>query len=274
MAITTYAGIMNGLIQPVYVNKTVALDTTATPWWTLTTWSSAYNAGTYDTTTAGSVLSSTSAQVAGQLRHVDPPSGTKSYVGSLKSLLTSGSRGSLVYLCDRLWHSGGYSSTTTTAQTVGSPTWPARDIAGSTNGDGVMIAFEIRVATGASPANTISISYTNQAGTSGRTGEIILPSTISASANNIFFFSLQAGDTGVRSVDSLTLGTSLVSGTWGLVAVRVLALMPVSRNKKAFKEDGFTLGLPQLWDGSVPFILQTGNGNGNKNQITYIETIG
>lgn len=274
MAITTYDGIINGLIQPVFVNKSVGLDVVATPWLTLTTWGSAYNAGTYDTTTAGTVLSSSSSQVAGQLRHIDPPSGTNCYVGVLKSLLTSGSRGSLVYLCDRLWHSGGYSSTSITAQTVGSPTWPARDMAGSTNGDGVMIGFEIRTALGAAPNANTTISYTNESGTSGRTGTIIFGSTAPASANPVYFFGLQSGDTGVRSVDSLTLGASVVSGTWGLIAVRVLAIMPISVNKKAYKEDGFTLGLPRLYDGAVPFILQTGNGNGNKNQITYVETMG
>jgi len=274
MAITTYAGMMNGLIQPVFVTKAINTDTTAATYLTLNTWNSTNNAGTFSTATAGAVLSSTSAQVAGQLLHVNPATGN-SYVAVLKALITTGSRGSLVYLCDRLWDSGGYSSTITTAQTVNSPTWPARDIAGSTNGDGVMIMFEVRsVSLGAAPSASMSISYTNQAGTAGRTGTIVLPSTVSQSVNNVYFFGLQSGDTGVRSVQSLTLSSSLVSGTWGLSAVRVLALMPVSANKKAYKEDGFTLGLPRLWDGSVPFILLSGNGNGTKTQITYNETMG
>lgn len=274
MAITTYSGLINGLIQPVFVNKQVATDTTSTTYLTMNTWNSSYNAGTFDTTAAGATLSSTSAQVAGQLRHIDPPSGTLSYVASVKGVITTGSRGSLVYIVDRLWHSGGYSATTTTAQTVNSVTWPARDIAGSTNGDGVLIVMEVRTALGANPSANISISYTNQAGTASRTGTIILPSVSSASINNVYFFALQSGDTGVRSVQSVTLGTSLTSGTWGLAAVRVLALVPVSANKKSGREDGFTLGLPRLWDGSVPYVLLTGNSNSGKNQITYVEAMG
>lgn len=277
MAITTYAGIMNGLIQPVYVTKTPNTDTAATPYINLTTWGTNNNAGTYDTTAAGATLSSSSAQVAGQLRHIDPATGN-SYVAVLKAIITStstsGGKGNLVYLCDRLWHSGGYSNTTTTAQTVNSVAWPARDAAGSTNGDGVMIAFEIRAGLGATPNASARITYTNSSGTGSRTGTIVLPSTPQGAINSIYFFGLQAGDTGVRSVQSVTLSASVVSGTWGLVAVRVLALMPVSVNKKAYKEDGFTLGLPRLWNGSVPFILLTGNGNGTKCQITYNETMG
>ena len=274
MAITTYTGVINGLIQPYFVTKSTNTDTTPAPYLTMNTWANTVNAGTFSTATAGATLSSSSAQVAGQMFHVDPPSGSNCYVGVLRALITSGSRGSLVYLCDRLWNSGGYSNTTTTAQTVNSPTWPARDINGATNGDGVMIIMEVRAALGATPNLNTRISYTNQSGTSGRTGTIVLPSAPTASVNNIYFFGLQAGDTGVRSVQSVTLGASLVSGTWGLAAIRVLALMPVSVNKKAYKEDGFTLGLPRLWDGSVPFILLTGNGNGTKTQITYNETIG
>ena len=198
MAITTYAGIMNGLIQPVYVTKNVNTDTTTTPYLIMNTWSSAVNAGTFDTTAAGATLSSTSAQVAGQLRHIDPPGGSNSYVASLKALITTGSNGNLVYLCDRLWHSGGYNPNNTNAQTVNSVTWPARDINGSTNGDGIFIVLEIRAAAGVAPGATAAITYTNQSGTGSRTGTIIRPSTTSPSINNVYFFGLQSGDTGVR----------------------------------------------------------------------------
>lgn len=279
MAITTYAGIMNGLVQPVFVTKTPAFNSSATPYLNLSVWNVANNTGTYNTTAAGATLSSSSTQVAGQLYHVDPPAGSNSYVAGLRMNIpganTAGSnKGPLVYLCDRLWHSGGYSATTTTAQTVNSPTWPARDIAGSTNGDGVMITFEVQAALGSPPSASVAISYTNQAGTSGRTGTIVVPSTISGSVTNTYFFGLQSGDTGVQSVQSVTLGSSLTSGTWGLAAVRVLALMPVSANRRGYKEDGFTLCLPRLYDGAVPFFIMTGNTASARCQATYYETIG
>ena len=279
MAITTYAGIGNNLVQPVAVTKTPAFNTAASPYIILSTWAVANNAGTNGSTAAGTVLSSTSAQVTGQLYHVNASGGSNSYVAGLRANIPGGStvlnnKGPLVYLCDRLWHSGGYSATTTTAQTVSSPTWPARDVAGSTNGDGVFIIFEIQTALGANPSANVSISYTNQAGTASRTANIVLPSTVSASVNNAYFFGLQSGDTGVRSVQSVTLSSSLTSGTWGLAAVRVLALMPVSPNRRANKEDGFTLCLPRLYDGAVPFIMLSGNAASARCQITYYEAIG
>lgn len=277
MAITTYSGIQNGVQQVVTVTKSNPFNTTTIPWTIADLWNVGNNAGTYNTTAAGAVLSSTSAQVTGQLLHVNPPAGTNCYVAGLRGVVTNstaGGKGPLVYVYDRLWHSGGYSATTTTAQTVNSPTWPARDIAGSTNGDGVLIAFQVQSALGANPSANVTISYTNQAGTAGRTGTIILPSVVSGSVTNIYFFGLQSGDTGVRSVQSVTLSSSLTSGSWGLVAMRVLALMPVSNNKRAIKEDGFTLGLPRLYDGSVPVLIGTGNAANSKCQYTYYETLG
>jgi hypothetical protein len=278
MAITTYADIMSNLTQPVFVTKTPALNTAASPYLILTLWTTANNAGSYNTTAAGATLSSSSSQVTGQLLHINPASGN-SYVAGLRANITGGTttlnnKGPLVYLCDRLWHSGGYSATSTSAQTVNSLTWPARDSNGATSGADVIIGMEIQTAVGLAPSANTRITYTNQSGTGSRTGNIVLPSTTSASAGNIYFFGLQSGDTGVRSIQSVTLNSSMLSGTWGLVALRVLALMPVSPGRKGYREDGFTLCLPRLYDGSVPFLLETGNTANGKCQITYYEAIG
>lgn len=277
MAITTYAGIINGLIQPDFVTKSPALNTSTTPWLRLSMWTTNNDAGSYNTTTGGATLSSSSSQVAGQLYHVNPPGGSNSYVAGFRCKIYSGSaggKGPVAYICDRLWHSGGYSATSTSAQTVNSPTWPARDANGSTNGDGVIIGMELQSALGGTINANTRITYTNQSGTGSRTGNIVLPSTVSASASNLYFFGLQSGDTGVQSIQSVTLGASMTSGSWGLVAVRVLAQMPVSINNRAYREDGFTLCLPRLYDGAVPFVALVGNSASAKCQITYYEAIG
>jgi hypothetical protein len=80
------------------------------------------------------------------------------------------------------------------------------------------------------------VTYTNQAGVSGRTSETIVCSTISSAATgrfpfgNKFFIGLQAGDTGVRSVQSVVLTAS--SGTAGvkmnLVACNPLTVLPLT----------------------------------------------
>src|SRR5688572_829313 len=107
--------------------------------------------------------------VSGQMPWVNPASGN-SYLARLEC--ASSQAGSLL-LCDRLWHNSGIVVTTTTAQTINSVTWPARDRDGSTNGEGILIGIEVSAATtNASAVTTITMSYTNQAGTSGRTATI------------------------------------------------------------------------------------------------------
>lgn len=122
---------------------------------------------------------------------------------------------------DYLWVNTGLSVTTTTAQAITSGTLPARDIKGQTNGDGVYAGILVTTATTNAGTTTPTISYTNSAGTSGRTGTIS-NSTFPATAVIGTFtpFILQAGDVGIRSIESITLGTSLVTGAISLVMYR------------------------------------------------------
>lgn len=134
------------------------------------------------------------------------------------------------FLIDRMWDNSGIVVTTTTAQTINSVAWPARDAAGSTNGEDVLIALEVGTATTNAAAITgITVSYTNSAGTAGRVATLSANSggvgfPLNAKVGTFCIFALQAGDTGVRSIQSITLGTSLVTGAVSLVAFRVLGV--------------------------------------------------
>lgn len=250
MAITTLDGVLAGMQPPVAFAKAVTGTMVAgRPW---STWALAGNpgAGSFDTTLAGVALSQTSAAVAGALRFVNPVSGN-SYLARLAGSATIA--GTLV-LCDRLWHNGGFTITTTTAQTVNSAAFPARDINGSTNGDGVLVGIEVSAACGAAaPAPTFS--YTNQSGTAGRSAGLSFATANSPAAGSFFPFGLQAGDTGVRSIQSLTLGTSWVSGTINLVAYRPLAQIELTGAFVPAAVDAITSGFPRLFDGTTPFLL-------------------
>lgn len=215
-------------------------------------------AGSMDSTTSGGVaLSSSSANVAGQLPHTDPVSGT-AYVGRLSA--AAGQAGTLL-LCDRLWHGsdviGGtvISVTSTAAQTLTSvPAWPARDNAGSTNGDGVLIGVEVYSALGAGTP-TITMSYTNQAGASGKSA-VNIDSVVASSAIGAFYrMGLASGDTGVRSIQSLTLSATMTSGNFGLVAYRVLASLELTSANIPNAIDALTAGFQKLPNGCVPFFL-------------------
>lgn len=167
----------------------------------------------------------------------------------LKSCVMTSTIGHYNRWFDLLWINSGLVVTTTTAQAIASPTWPARDLNGSTDGDGLMIGLLV-TATIANAAvnNTMTVNYTNSAGTAGRTA------TLSANVGNqvpataligtIVWFSLAAGDKGVRSIQGITLATTLVSGTISLLVARPIQGVPTTvANMGTFVDNGFGVRL-------------------------------
>lgn len=250
MAISTLDGALAGMQPPVpFAKAATGTMVAGRPW---STWALAGNpgAGSFDTTLAGVALSSSSSMVNGQLRHTNPGSGN-AYLSQFRGGATIA--GTLL-LCDRLWHNGGFTITTTTGQTVNSATLPARDIDGSTNGNGVLCGIEVSAACGAAaPAPTIT--YTNQSGTGSRSAGLAFPTANSPAAGSFFPFGLQAGDTGIRSIQTYTQNTSWVSGTINLVMYRVLAQVEVLGAYVPGAVDAITGGFPQLQNGVVPWIV-------------------
>lgn len=187
---------------------------------------------------------------AGQIPFANPGAGN-TYLARFHGQATIA--GTLL-LCDRLWHNSGVSVTTTGAQTVNSAAWPARDVAASTNGDGVYIGLEVVTATGAGAA-TPTISYTDQSGNAGATGAMIVTYAASSIAGTFYPFSLAAGDTGVRSIQTVTLSVSMSSGSISLVAYRILARLELSAAQVPMAVDALTSGFVRLYDNTVPFII-------------------
>ena len=129
-------------------------------------------------------------------------------------------------LMDILWVNSGLVVTTLTAQAITPVAIPARDRDGLTDGVDVMAGLLVTTATtNAGAISNITISYTNSDGVAGRTGTMA-SFPITANAGTIVLFQLQAGDKGVRSVQSVTIGTSLVTGAVSLILFRTVALVP------------------------------------------------
>ena len=131
---------------------------------------------------------------------------------------------------DCLWVNSGIVVTTTTAQAITAPLLPARDINGTTNGEGCMIGLLVTTAnTNAAAVANTTISYTNSDGVAGRTATLsaIAGSQIPATPviGTIVWFNLAAGDKGVRSIQSITLGTSLAAGAVSLMIARDVAMI-------------------------------------------------
>lgn len=179
-----------------------------------------------------------------------------------------------VTVMDRLWHNSSIAITTTGAQAITFGTPVSRDNNGAALGAGVMAALEVSTATtnGSAITNT-TISYTNSAGTAGRTGTISsFPAT--AVAGTFVPFNLAAGDTGIRSIESITLGTSYVSGTIHLVTYREAASIGAPVANTTVSAGPIELGLPRLYDNGVLFLVYTlvGTAAGISNaQLTFAQ---
>ena len=170
-------------------------------------------------------------------------SGTNTYVGRWGSAFATAGT---IHLYDMYWACSGLSGALNTAQSiVGFSGMPTRN----SNGIGAEIWIGCSSAIGAT-AHNVTVQYTNQAGTSGR-NTVSTAGIVSMPANRMYQVSLQSGDTGVQSIQSLTLSAS--SGTagnlWIMVMSRVASISaPVANISNV--SDFASLGLPKIYDES------------------------
>lgn len=125
-------------------------------------------------------------------------------------------------LCDRLSHQGGLSGSALGAQTTNLPT---AALTRHTSGEGVFAAIMIYTSISSS-AQTVTMSYTNQAGTSGQTSRsAIIGGTNNQTAGRLIVLPLADGDTGVQAVASITLsGSTGTAGNLGIVLFKPVAM--------------------------------------------------
>lgn len=170
---------------------------------------------------------------AGAIPYTNPGGGNTGYVGRWSA--GASALGTLI-LYDRLWHNSALVGNVTTLQSF---TQPA--LTRETNGDGVELWGEIYSAMGAT-GSVFTATYTNQAGTGSRSATYTQPAN-ALSVGQMFPFALQSGDSGVRSVQSVQLGTSTgTAGNFGLTLVKRIAEIPVTAVNVAGVLDFFGLG--------------------------------
>jgi hypothetical protein len=153
----------------------------------------------------------------------------------------SGIGGQAVILVDMLNISGGLSGTVTTPQTTNLPTAPLTRF---TSGEGVMAGLCIFNNVGGT-ATTVTVSYTNQAGTPGRisAATVIGVNAASNAAGRMIPIPLEAGDTGVRSVESVTLaGATGTAGNFGVCLFKPLAMLAMNDFQGAHVIDAVSTG--------------------------------
>jgi hypothetical protein len=184
---------------------------------------------------------------AGALPFVNPSGGQNTHLARLAA--AGGTVGTLI-IYDRLWACSGFNTTLLTAQNVTTPgDIPARDANGAALGNGVELWLEVYTAPGATGA-TWTVSYTNQAGTSGRSATYTHPAN-AESVGQMMPMNFAAGDSGVRSVASLTCSVSSgTAGDVGITLVRRVAELPIMLANVASAMDALALGMPRIYDSS------------------------
>jgi hypothetical protein len=148
----------------------------------------------------------------------DSTSGKLQIIGA--RLNTSGLAGATLVAIDLLNVSGGLNGTITTEQTTNLPT---AALTRHTTGEGVFIGLVVYTTIGTT-ATTVTVRYTNQAGVASQV------STATSFGGNGFRepgklirIPLAAGDTGVRSVEGVTLtATTSTAGNFGVCLFKPL----------------------------------------------------
>ena len=164
---------------------------------------------------------------------------------------------SQLMLVDMQGYFPGINMNVSTLQTlVGTPTLRY------TNGQGVRAYLVPNAATGTT-AHNLSMSYTNQAGTSGRTLPVTVACTTSATSGHIThsgtaannygpFLPMASGDTGIQSVQSVQLSAASGAGTANLVLAKPLLTIPLVAASIASERDLVNQlpSLPEIKDGA------------------------
>lgn len=151
------------------------------------------------------------------------------------------------------------SVTTTTAQTLNNTVTLPR----YTDGAGVQAFLTPSTVMGAATPN-LSIGYTNSDGTASRATPATLPigNTAAAVTSIVYsgtgagkfgpFMPLAAGDAGIRSVQTVTISTSYVSGVLNLVLCKPLLTLPITTLGVTAERDLVNqfASMPKVYDGA------------------------
>jgi hypothetical protein len=146
----------------------------------------------------------------------------------LTNVAIAGSVAESVQLVDVLWYNSGLAvAAGAQAIAMGGGVGPARDLNGSTDGEGVRAAILALSALGnAAAVATTTLTYRDSDNNSPNTGTFSAQVGWQSPATPVIGtwmpFQLAAGDRGIREISSFNSGTTFTSGTFALVLYRPL----------------------------------------------------
>lgn len=167
-------------------------------------WTQGGGGGAIPATGAGTSYTSAT---TGSIPFSNAPAGYQLHLGEVKWYCSTSPNPILV---DRLVANSGLDANITTLQSFSTTALPRY-----TTGELVELAVEVYTVTGAG-ATTITVTYTNELGVGGRVGTVTT-TAVAMVAGRFLPVTLQAGDLGVRSVQSIQLSAG--TGTAGNIGV-------------------------------------------------------
>jgi hypothetical protein len=245
MALTTLDGVLTALTvaqRANYIKTLPSLGTWGSSW--LSPGGTPAAASTPSSGVAGDIPTSAT---AGAIPFVNPSSGL-TYLARVEGMtLQTNALAPPFYLAlyDRLWHNSGLSISSTSAQTVGSPTLTR----GNANGAGVEAWWENYTGKDFGPSPTGTVAYTDQDGNLETTGTTGVFDTSSRFAGCVVPIQLATGDTGVRSIQTWTANATFgTSGSFGLVLRKLLTSFMFDKPNMLHQFDEFSVVMPRIYD--------------------------
>jgi hypothetical protein len=188
-------------------------------------------------TAPGAVAAPTSATTGAIVPYTNPSGGRQKH---LIQAWATGLVGGTLIIYDRLLHISGLDGTNVGAQTV------AGSLTRNTGGAGNFAFAEIYTIIGTT-ARTITMSYTNTTPTGGRTSPAVaIGATGFREVTRAIMLPLQSGDTGITSVESVTLSaTTGTAGDFGITVGKPITYVGIGAAGACGWRD-FTVGLPGI----------------------------
>lgn len=268
MAITTADGWFAAAKQALLIQKVTAITTVAAQ--PFSAWAMVGQPG------AGTLaLSNTTSGVLFDDTYAGAPSvnafggGATGYL-SMAQFRNSVTGAAMLY--DRLWGAGAISLTSLGTTTFSSqPSYTGRLPGGADYGN-LEILLEITTTVSAT-ATTVSVGYTNSAGTTGRsTGASVSLSGITTP--QIIRLPLQAGDQGVQQITSVTVGgTVATAGAFNVIVARRLATFDVRVANGSDLQGWDVIGSPVVFATSCLWLVVQADSTSSGSPTCYFNVI-
>jgi hypothetical protein len=209
----------------------------------------------------------------GSLEQVNVTSGSQ----YLLAIRANSSNPMVYVLADRLSHQGGLSGTNAATQTTNLPT---AALTRSTNGIGVCIGLSIYTQIGSTPS-TVTVSYTNTDDVADRTSTAVaMGGTSFREANRFIQIPLQAGDLGVKSVESVKLSnTTATTGNFGVTLYKPIYAVMVSDTSTVLSAAGYISGstgggIPEIPNDACLFFTGISSVSGSAGAVSGAILVG